>query len=244
MNRFLPALLMVLLAGRTVAADPPTVSDAPMKLAPIMMYGTVAANGSIRDLSCGSRVAEDLCKVVSGAVSAWQFKPGTRAGQPSDIEVRLALGLVAIPAKQGYSLQITSASLTGMPKPPAGLDNGGIEGRAAPIYAFEDAKHSRVGMVDVEILLQPPTDVPQVGQVWFNGAPSDARNSMVASALTAVRKWKLPPMHPEQLSACTAIEFSIDNRSGSVPGRKSPCAERFAEGFNLPFLLTKVGTAQ
>jgi hypothetical protein len=99
------------------------------------------------------------------------------------------------------------------------------------------------GIVDIEILLQPPTETPQIGRLWFNGVESDRRQVFVKSAANAVARWKLPALPPEQLTLCVPIEFTLYDGPEDT-GRKSPCSPRYAEGFALPVLVTKVGVAK
>jgi hypothetical protein len=187
-------------------------------------------------------VAENICKAMSATVATWQFKPGTRAGQPAAMDVNLNIGVVAIPREKGYSLQVTDALL--FAKQGGAGPGAGESQYSPPVYPPDEARSGKGGVVDVEILLQPPADKPQLGRLWFNGVESDRRQVFVKAATNAVARWKLPTLPPEQLTLCVPIEFTTDEGPPASAPRKSPCSPRYAEGFALPVLVTKVGVAR
>ena len=241
-------ILGVALAGflftGTVSADTvPAAGTGPLKLDPVVVYGTVDAAGAIGNLSCGPKVAENICKVMTGAVAGWQFKPGTRAGQPAAMDINLNLGVVAVPQAKGYSLQVTGALLSSKQSDSASSGPGAPQ-FGPPVYPPDEARRGLGGIVDIEILLQPPSEKPQIGRLWFNGAESDRRQVFVKAATNAVQRWKLPTLPPEQLTLCVPIEFTSDSGPSNPTDRKSPCSPRYAEGFALPVLITKVGVTK
>lgn len=243
MNRFGIAMVGTMMAGASLAQTTPAPAVGPMKLPPVLVYGTVDTAGAIHELGCGPKVGEKVCKPMMGAVAAWQFQPGTRAGQPTAMAVSLNLSVIAVPQEKGYSLQVTAAKVMAK-EGETSASNIGKPEFYPPIYPPDDFKHGRTGVVDVEIILQPPAEKLQIGRLWFNGAESDRRNSLVRAATDSVMRWKLPALPPEQLTHCVSVEFSTDTSPPVPADRKSACEPRFAEGFALPVLVTKVGASR
>ncbi len=209
----------------------------------MVILGNVDPDGNLRDISCGASSPENICKAIKGVVAGWQFRPGTREGKPSAMDINLNLGVVALPQEKGYSLQVTEAKLSPRQTKSGPYAQGRASGQPAPVYPPDEMISGREGVVDLEILLQPSTTKTTVGKIWFNGKEAGLRNSFVRSAINSVKTWNFSGLPPEQISTCVPIEFIANLNVYPDPNRKSPCTPRYVEGFALPELLTKVGTS-
>jgi hypothetical protein len=213
-------------------------SVAPFKLRPAELLLSVSAEGVPSNMVCEPEVLATLCPVLTSAVSGWKFVPGKRSSQPTAMNVEMTLFLVAVPTTGGFGVQATSASIDLAPP----LAQGAIapsprKFKPAPKYPMEDLRAGRTGTVILELLLQPGSDVPRIGQSWLDGKPADRHKTLVVAAQDAAKRWKIDHA-PEQLSLCMPVSFVLDKPAARP--EPEPCRPTYADEFAPPALITNV----
>jgi hypothetical protein len=211
-------------------------------LAPAKLIISVEVDGKPSNIQCRPDIGTTLCPLLVRSVSTWRFVPGTRANVATVMDVEMSLSLAAVEKADGYGVRASRASL--MPLTPRMRSKFLLsEDRSftPPRYPLRDQMAGRWGLVMLELLLQPDSDVPQIGRMWFNGKPANERTAMVKAAVDAANSWPIDHV-PEQLSHCMPIAFAIDEQPKLANGTE-PCKSTYVEGFAPPTLITDATSA-
>ena len=162
--------LWIALASAAAAA-PDTTSS--IVLDPAKLTLSITADGSPADVACNPKVTPAICPILLRAVSAWKFKPGQRDGHATAMNVDLTLNIAAVPKAGGYGIQATRSDLRLSPPSVAGaLAPDFLLPLTPPRYPLNDQMASRAGLVVLELLLQPGSDQPRIGQIWLVSKPA------------------------------------------------------------------------
>ena len=233
------ALAGLLLAVPAAAMASPEKVSAKV-LAPAQMSLSVGADGTPSNVACGPEVAPSICPLLVRAVSAWKFAPGQRDEAATAMSATLSLNLALVPKQGGYGLQATRATLNPALPPASGTITPVLRRLTPPIYPRDSQIRGRTGHVVLELLLQAGSEVPQIGQVWFDGEPATGRNELVKAAMDAAQQWRIEHI-PEQVAVCVPVEFSLHE---PIAQRGSdPCKDTYLPGFTPPTLITDATSA-
>lgn len=228
----------------SLVAQPPSCSAAAMAspekvsakvLAPAALSLSVGADGTPSNVACGPEVVPSIGPLLVRAISAWKFAPGQRDKVATAMSATLSLNLALVPKQGGYGLQATRATLKPAMPPTAGASGPVQRKHTPPRYPRDEQLSGRTGLVVLELLLQAGSDVPRIGQTWFDGEPATVSNGLVKAAMDVAQHWQIEHM-PEQVGLCVPVAFTL-HEPIALNG-SDPCKDTYVPGFAPPTLIT------
>jgi TonB family protein len=176
MRKFLPGLLLVLVAVPAIASEPPSRDVRMTASATIDATGHVTALAWDTDDAMARLVAPRLDPVVR----AWEFVPGARDGVPAETSTQLVVGVRATAdADGGLSLRLLDAH-TG----------AGGTAMAPPRYPSAALRANDEGRVIVEVAINADGSGTVIGS---HVEATGSQRIFLDAARNAVKHWRFVP---------------------------------------------------